>query len=151
MELVKIIDGRLVVVRTPTPEQTDDRRKPMADELTVTQEDREAIERGLASLRYVLNFADQAKQIRTIMQTFTLPERSTTKERLEALSAAVPALLAQSKADAARIAALEEALRFYARPQSWRSSGVYMSGRSQATAAEIDGGDRARAALETTP
>lgn len=70
---------------------------------------------------------------------------------VEAHERAVEHLFAQSKADAARIAALEEALRFYARPQSWRSSGVYMSGRSQATAAEIDGGERARAALETTP
>ena len=79
---------------------------------------------------------------------FALMER---EDEVFQLWNALPTLLAQSKADAARIAALEEALRFYARPQSWRSSGVYMSGRSQATAAEIDGGERARAALETTP
>ena len=44
---------------------------------------------------------------------------------------------------------LREALAFYAREQSWRSSGVYMSGKRQATAAELDAGGRARAALVT--
>lgn len=48
----------------------------------------------------------------------------------------------------AEVARLREALAFYARPQSWRSSGVYMSGQSQPSAAELDGGKRARAALE---
>ena len=46
---------------------------------------------------------------------------------------------------------LREALGFYARPQSWRSSGVYMSGQSQPHAAQLDEGERARAALEQTP
>lgn len=45
-------------------------------------------------------------------------------------------------------ARLREALAFYARENSWKSSGVYMSGKSQATSAEIDGGNRARKALE---
>lgn len=47
----------------------------------------------------------------------------------------------------ARVAELEAALRFYGREQSWKSSGVYMSGRSQPSAAELDRGDRARKAL----
>lgn len=48
---------------------------------------------------------------------------------------------------AERVKVLEETLAFYAREQSWKSSGVYMSGKSQATAAALDGGHRARAAL----
>lgn len=47
----------------------------------------------------------------------------------------------------ARIAALEEALRFYARENCWRSSGMYMSGKSQASQAELDRGEKARKAL----
>lgn len=47
----------------------------------------------------------------------------------------------------ARIAALEEAMRFYARENCWRSSGVYMSGKSQASQAELDRGNKARLAL----
>ena len=43
---------------------------------------------------------------------------------------------------------LREALGFYARPQSWRSCGLYMSGQSQPHAAQLDEGERARAALE---
>lgn len=111
----------------------------MADEQTVTQADREEAARAGLDLN-CLNELD-AEDLRqggawdewSLVQAFS-------RHRI-----------AQSKADAARIAALEEALRFYARPQSWRSCGVYMSGRSQATAAEIDGGERARAALEQTP
>lgn len=104
--------------------------------LTVTQEDREAAARwARANSRKMqaANIRRGACDTSPLVQAFA-------RHRI-----------AQSKADAARIAALEDALRFYARPQSWRSSGVYMSGRSQATAAEIDGGERARAALETTP
>lgn len=41
--------------------------------------------RDLDALRYVLNRADEASRIRTIMSTFTLPERETTAERLERL------------------------------------------------------------------
>lgn len=100
--------------------------------LTVTQEDREAAHALL-----------QGASPEGLLEGRT--------DNLSLVQAFARHRIAQSKADAARIAALEEALRFYARPQSWRSSGVYMSGRSQATAAEIDGGERARAALETTP
>lgn len=37
---------------------------------------------------------------------------------------------AQSEADTARIAQLEESLRFYTQPESWRARGLYMSGRT---------------------
>lgn len=46
-----------------------------------------------------------------------------------------------------RIEALEAALRFYARENSWRSSGVYACGHSQASSAKLDRGAKARAAL----
>ena len=46
---------------------------------------------------------------------------------------------------------LREALRFYARENSWRSSGVYACGHSQASSAELDHGAKARAALEPKP
>lgn len=108
----------------------------MADELLVTQEDREAaasVYRRFRDEEHAALVLNGGADSDSVVQAFA-------RHRL-----------AQTKADAARIAALEGALRFYARPQSWRSSGVYMSGRSQATAAEIDGGERARAALETTP
>lgn len=47
--------------------------------------------RDLDALRYVLNRADEASRIRTVMSTFTLPERETTAERLERLYAALKA------------------------------------------------------------
>jgi hypothetical protein len=43
---------------------------------------------------------------------------------------------------------LREALRFYAREANYRSTTMYMSGQGGKTAIEIDGGQRARAALE---
>ncbi|UQS94847.1 hypothetical protein Pam1_27 [Pseudanabaena phage Pam1] len=52
---------------------------------------------------------------------------------------------------ATRIEALEAALRFYARENSWKSCGIYMSGRSQPSAAEVDRGNKARKALESQP
>lgn len=52
------------------------------------------------------------------------------------------------EAQATRIEALEAALRFYARENSWKSCGVYMCGHSQPSSAEIDRGNKARAALE---
>lgn len=122
------------------PEQTDDRRTPMTDELLVTQEDREAA----ADV-----WRDYIAKVGEVMVEKGIRDGSLDHGSL--VQAFARHRIAQAKADAARIEALEEALRFYARPQSWRSSGVYMSGRSQATAAEIDGGERARAALETTP
>ena len=42
---------------------------------------------------------------------------------------------------------LREALQFYAREYNWRSCGVYMCGHSNPSSAEIDRGDKARAAL----
>ena len=42
---------------------------------------------------------------------------------------------------------LADALRWYARENSWRSCGMHMSGRTQFSAAEIDRGERARKAL----
>lgn len=47
--------------------------------------------RDLDALRYVLNRADEASRIRTVMSTFTLPERETTAERLERLYATLKA------------------------------------------------------------
>lgn len=47
--------------------------------------------RDLDALRYVLNRADDSNRIRTVMTTFTLPERETTAERLERLYAALKA------------------------------------------------------------
>lgn len=41
---------------------------------------------------------------------------------------------------------LREALAFYGRPYSWRRSGMTMKG-PQPSAAELDGGERARAVL----
>lgn len=41
------------------------------------------------ALRYVLNFADTNTRVSTVMRTFTLPERETTRERLERLYAAL--------------------------------------------------------------
>lgn len=55
------------------------------------------------------------------------------------------------EAQTTRIEALEAALRFYARENSWKSCGVYMSGQSQPSAAEIDRGKRAKQALESKP
>ena len=49
------------------------------------------------------------------------------------------------EADNAR---LREALQFYARENSWKSCGMYMSGRPNPSSAEIDGGNKARAALK---
>lgn len=66
-----------------------------------------------------------------------------------ALVAEDPACMgAYIEAQATRIEALEAALRFYARENNWKSCGVYMSGKSQSSAAEIDRGQRARQALE---
>ena len=48
---------------------------------------------------------------------------------------------------AREIEQLREALQFYARENSWRSCGMYMSGRPNPYSAEIDRGDKARAAL----
>lgn len=59
--------------------------------------------------------------------------------------------IAQREEAATRIVALEAALRFYARENSWKSCGVYMSGQSQPSAAEIDQGKRAKQALESKP
>ena len=42
---------------------------------------------------------------------------------------------------------LREALQFYAREYNWKSSGVYMCGHSNPSSAEIDRGNKARAAL----
>ncbi len=66
--------------------------------------DYEEMERGLDALRYVLNFADEAKQVRTVMSAFTLPDRATVEDRLRALFLAIPALLAERRE-------LREALR----------------------------------------
>lgn len=43
---------------------------------------------------------------------------------------------------------LREALGFYAYKFNWKSCGVYMSGQPQPSGAEIDRGDKARAALQ---
>lgn len=66
-------------------------------------------------------------------------------------AARLQALAARVKVLEAEVERLRGELRFYAREQSWKSSGVYMSGKAQPTAAEIDRGDRARAALEPKP
>ena len=50
----------------------------------------------------------------------------------------------------AEVERLREALQFYARENSWKSCGMYMSGRSNPSSAEIDRGDKARAALGDT-
>jgi hypothetical protein len=54
------------------------------------------------------------------------------------------------EAQAREIERLLEALQFYARENSWKSCGMYMSGRSNPSSAEIDRGDKARAALGDT-
>ena len=48
---------------------------------------------------------------------------------------------------AREIARLREALQFYAREYNWKSCGVYMCGHSNPSSAEIDRGNKARAAL----
>lgn len=48
---------------------------------------------------------------------------------------------------AREIERLRGALQFYARENSWKSCGMYMSGRPNPSSAEIDRGDKARAAL----
>ena len=62
--------------------------------------------RDLDALRYVLNRADEASRIRTVMSTFTLPERETTAERLERLYAtlkdATPAVQAAGREEIAQ-------------------------------------------------
>ncbi len=52
----------------------------------------------------------------------------------------------QSDAEA-RMTQLEAALRFYALPGIWRTTTMYMSGPAK-TQAELDAGEKARAALE---
>lgn len=54
----------------------------------------------------------------------------------------------QYQVDAESIEHLRGALAFYARENSWKSCGMYMSGRPNPSPAEIDGGSKARAALE---
>ena len=51
----------------------------------------------------------------------------------------------------ARVAELEEALKFYAWSHSWKSTSVYMCGHNSDSRAIIDGGAKARAALEVKP
>ena len=51
----------------------------------------------------------------------------------------------------ARVAELEEALKFYAWSHSWKSTSVYMCGHNSDSRATIDGGAKARAALEVKP
>lgn len=48
---------------------------------------------------------------------------------------------------AREIERLRDALQFYARENSWKSCGMYMSGRPNPSSAEIDRGSKARAAL----
>ena len=48
---------------------------------------------------------------------------------------------------AREIERLREALQFYARKYNWKSCGVYMCGHSNPSSAEIDRGNKARAAL----
>ena len=48
---------------------------------------------------------------------------------------------------AREIERLRAALQFYARENSWKSCGMYMSGRPNPSSAEINRGDKARAAL----
>jgi hypothetical protein len=48
----------------------------------------------------------------------------------------------------ARVAELEETLKFYAWSYSWKSTSVYMCGHNGDSRATIDGGAKARAVLE---
>ena len=48
----------------------------------------------------------------------------------------------------ARVAELENALKFYAWSHSWKSTSVYMCGHNSDSRATIDGGAKARAALK---
>jgi hypothetical protein len=43
---------------------------------------------------------------------------------------------------------LVEALKFYAAERNWQSASIYMCGHSGYTNAQIDGGNKARVALE---
>ena len=54
----------------------------------------------------------------------------------------------QHQVDAERIEHLREALAFYARENSWKSCGMYRRVRPNPSPADIDGGNKARAALE---
>lgn len=58
--------------------------------------------RDLDALRYVLNRADDFSRIRTVMSTFTLPERETTASRLERLYAALKSAAPHQPQPAAR-------------------------------------------------
>ena len=63
-----------------------------------------------------------------------------------------PGILAEQTADlietqAREIERLRGALQFYARKYNWKSCGVYMCGHSNPSSAEIDRGNKARAAL----
>jgi hypothetical protein len=51
----------------------------------------------------------------------------------------------------ARVAELEETLKFYVWSHSWKSTSVYMCGHNSDSRATIDGGAKARAALEVKP
>ncbi|MDH4746643.1 hypothetical protein OMP43_21690 [Sphingomonas sp. CBMAI 2297] len=53
----------------------------------MTDLEMQAREAELSALRYVLNFADSNTRVSTVMKTFTLPDRVSTKERLEGLYA----------------------------------------------------------------
>lgn len=78
-------------ITTPTPAPSADH---IADAGEMVAVDWAVVGRDLDALRYVLNFADEAKQVRTVMSAFTLPERETTAFRLERLYATIKALAA---------------------------------------------------------
>lgn len=72
-------------------------------------------------------------------------------ELLKEANKALESLLDQRDALTARVAELEGALKFYADKNSWRSPTIYMCGHRGKAQVDIDGGERARAALAKKP
>lgn len=70
----------------------------MTGEHTLGAVDLDALEKGRDALRYVLNFAEQRTQVRSVMNAITLPDRLTTRECLEALWSDLPVLIAELRA-----------------------------------------------------
>jgi hypothetical protein len=58
---------------------------------------------------------------------------------------------AKMAAKDAEIARLREGLAFYAQERNWRAAGMYMCGHAPDSCCALDGGKRARAALDAKP
>lgn len=99
-----------------------------------------------------MNMDDVAWLVEELRNSVVWDERNVeVARRIEEAADTIEAQAEEKKALQSRIEALEAALRFYARENSWKSCGVYMSGQSQPSSAEVDRGNKARKALENQP